>query len=132
MQLPFSSNLAEIFILLFLIITFGISVIEKLTDWKGTISYIEENFKNTFIKNFIKPLIAILIALEVFSLIFLILGAFQLFSTKEKEYALLGCVFSTISILYMLIGQRIAKDYPGATSLAIYFLVSVFGIYLLN
>jgi hypothetical protein len=125
-------HLTAIFILIFLIITFGISVVEKLTDWKGTISYIKENFKNTFIKNLIKPLIAFLILLEIISLIFLIFGAYRLVIPQKTEIALLGCVFSTLSILYMLIGQRIAKDYQGATSLAVYFLVCVFGIFLLN
>jgi hypothetical protein len=132
MQLHITSYLPELFILLFLIITFGVSVIEKLVDWKGTISYIEENFKNTFVKNFIKPLIGFLLVWEIFSLFFLIIGTYQLFNSQEKRFALLGCVFSTVAILYMLIGQRIAKDYPGATSLAVYFLICVFGVSLLN
>lgn len=124
--------LPELAILIFLIITFGFSIIEKIADWKGTISYIQENFKNTLIKNFIKPLIAFLVGLEILSLFFLTIGIYEILNSQEKQFALLGCVFSTISILYMLIGQRIAKDYPGATSLAVYFLISVFGIFLLN
>lgn len=130
MQLP--THLTSILILVFLIITFGISVIEKLSDWKGTISYIEENFKTTFIQKYIKPLIAFLIILESISLLFLISGSYKLFTTEEKGFALVGCLFSTLSILYMLIGQRIAKDYPGATSLGVYFLISVFGVFLLS
>tara|TARA_B100000809_G_scaffold266794_1_gene331646 strand:- start:18983 stop:19381 length:399 start_codon:yes stop_codon:yes gene_type:complete len=132
MQIPINSHLAELFILLFLIITFGVSVIEKLMEWKGTISYIKETFKNTFVKSFIKPLVGFLLVLEVFSLLFLIIGVYQLFYFEEKTVALLGCVLSIISILYMLVGQRIAKDYPGATSLAVYFLICVFGVSLLN
>ncbi|WP_152286130.1 DoxX family protein [Flavicella marina] len=124
--------LAQLLILVFLLITFVISVIEKFSDWQGTISYISETFKNSFIKNFIKPLIAFLVFLEVLTAYFVIIGIYQLYVNQEKETALLGTTFSCITILYMLVGQRIAKDYPGATSLTVYFILSVFGVYLLN
>ena len=124
--------LAQLLILVFLLITFVISVIEKFSDWQGTISYISETFKNSFIRNFIKPLIAFLVFLEVLTAYFVIIGIYQLYVNQEKETALLGTTFSCITILYMLVGQRIAKDYPGATSLTVYFILSVFGVYLLN
>ena len=131
MKLP-TENLEALLIVLFLIVTFGISLIEKLANLKETISYISEIFKTSFIRNFVKPLIAILMLLEVLTLFFLVVGIFQLYFQNEKEMALLGIVFSCFSIIYMLIGQRIAKDYPGATSLTIYFILSIFGIYILN
>ena len=131
MKLP-TENLEALLIVLFLIVTFGISLIEKLANLKETISYISEIFKTSFIRNFVKPLIAILMLLEVLTFFFLVVGIFQLYFQNEKEMALLGIVFSCFSIIYMLIGQRIAKDYPGATSLTIYFILSIFGIYILN
>ena len=131
MKLP-TENLEALLIVLFLIVTFGISLIEKLDNLKETISYISEIFKTSFIRNFVKPLITILMLLEVLTLFFLVVGIFQLYFQNEKEMALLGIVFSCFSIIYMLIGQRIAKDYPGATSLTIYFILSIFGIYILN
>jgi hypothetical protein len=113
-------------------VTFGISLIEKLTDWKGTIAYISEIFKTSFIKAFVKPLIAFLMLLEFLTFFFLIVGIYQLYISNNKANAILGCAFSAISIIYMLIGQRIAKDYPGATSLTVYFILSVLGVYLLS
>ena len=131
MKLP-TENLEALLIVLFLIVAFGIALIEKLANLKETISYISEIFKTSFIRNFVKPLITILMLLEVLTLFFLVVGIFQLYFQNEKEMALLGIVFSCFSIIYMLIGQRIAKDYPGATSLTIYFILSIFGIYILN
>jgi len=128
----FKNHPAEILILLFFTITFGISIIEKLIDWKGTILYIEENFKNTFLKNYISVSIAFLVFLEVLTCYFLIVGTYQLLKFENKEIALTGTLFSCFTLLYMLIGQRIAKDYPGATSLTVYFILSVFGVFLLN
>jgi len=131
MKLSFE-NLPAILILTFLLITFVISLIEKLFDWQNTVNYISEIFKTSFIKTIVKPLIAILILLESLTSFFLVVGIYQLSFFNKIESALLGCVFSSISLIYMLIGQRIAKDYPGATSLTVYFILSVFGVYLLN
>jgi putative oxidoreductase len=125
-------SLPQLLILFFLLVTFLISIIEKLSDWKGTIAYMSNSFKNTFIISFIKPLVVVLVFLEIFTVYFVSIGMYELYFYQEKETALLGSTFSCFSILYMLIGQRIAKDYPGATSLTVYFILSVFGVYLLN
>ena len=119
-------------ILIFLLITFGISVIEKLGDWKGTISYIESNFKNTFIKNLINPLIIGLLILEIITCLLIIYGIYGLIFLSSTYIAFLSCIFSGICILYMLVGQRIAKDYVGATSLTVYFILVIMGMFLLQ
>jgi len=122
----------QIGVLFFLLITFGISVIEKLADWKGTIAYIEANFKQTFIKNLITPLITGLLILEVITCILIVYGVYSLIFYNDTFIAFLGLIFSGICVLYMLIGQRIAKDYVGATSLTVYFILIIIGMYLLN
>ena len=126
------THLPELAILIFLFITFGISVIEKCMDWKGTISYIQHNFQHTFIKKYITPLIIGLLCLEIVTTGFLAYGFYQLIDKGITHIALIGCILSALCILYMLIGQRIAKDYVGATSLTVYFILTVFGMYLLN
>ncbi len=125
------THLPVLAILIFLLITFGISVLEKCMDWKGTVSYISHNFKDTFIKKIISPLLLILLGLEILTCVFLIYGLYQILVYKNSDYTLLGFIFSAGCILYMLIGQRIAKDYVGATSLTVYFILTVFGICLL-
>lgn len=126
------NQLAPILVLAFLLITFVISIVEKFADWQGTIAYISDTFKNTFIKNFIKPLISGLVFLEILTVYFVSIGMYELYFYQEKETALLGYTFSCFSILYMLVGQRIAKDYVGATSLTVYFILSVIGIFIAN
>jgi len=39
---------------------------------------------------------------------------------------------SAITLIFLLVGQRLAKDYAGAMSLAVYFIISIVGVYLLN
>jgi hypothetical protein len=46
--------------------------------------------------------------------------------------AILGIELSAISLIFLLIGQRLAKDYAGAMTLAVYFIVSIMGLYLLT
>lgn len=126
------THIPELTILIFLFITFGISVIEKCMDWKGTISYIQHNFQHTFIKKYITLLIFVLLCLEIVTSGFLVFGFYQLLDKGVTDMALVACTLSAICILYMLIGQRIAKDYVGATSLTVYLIITVFGMYLLN
>ena len=45
-----SNHPTEILILIFLIITYVISAIEKISDWKGSVTYITEHFKNSPLK----------------------------------------------------------------------------------
>ena len=42
-------NIALLFILFFLLITFFISFFEKICDYPGTKSFMESHFKNTFL-----------------------------------------------------------------------------------
>jgi hypothetical protein len=55
-----------------------------------------------------------------------------LYTSEAKEIALLGMELAAIALIFLLIGQRLAKDYAGAMSLAVYFVMTVFGVFLLN
>jgi hypothetical protein len=55
-----------------------------------------------------------------------------LYTSEAKEIASLGIELSALSLIFLLIGQRLAKDYAGAMTLAVYFIISIFGIFLLN
>ena len=122
----------EILILFFLIITFVLSALEKIFDWKGNVNFIENHFKNSPFKNKVPFLLAILLILEIAACFLMAFGVYQLYTSEIKEIALLGVELSAISLLLMLIGQRLAKDYPGAMSLGVYFIITLFGVHLLN
>lgn len=131
--MKFLSNYpTEILILLFLIITFFLSAVEKLFDWKGTISFITGHFKNSPLKNSVPLLLAILLGIEIIASVLMMIGVYQIYNSETKEIALLGLELSAISLIFMLIGQRLAKDYPGAMSLGVYFIITLLGVYLLN
>ena len=122
----------EVLVLLFLTVTFLQSGIDKLIDWKGNVSFIEDHFKNSPLKNSVPLLLAIILILEIIAGVLMLFGVYQLYTSGAKEIALLGIELSAVTLIFLLIGQRLAKDYAGAMSLAVYFIITVWGVYLLN
>lgn len=128
----FSNYPVEVLTLLFLIVTFLQSGIDKLTDWNGNLSFIKGHFKNSPLKNTVPLLLAIILIVEIAASIFMLIGVYQLYTSEVKEMAALGIALSAVSLIFLLIGQRLAKDYAGAMTLAVYFIICLFGLYLLN
>lgn len=123
---------SEVLVLLFLIVTFLQSGIDKITDWNGNVSFIKEHFKNSPLKNSVPLLLGIILVLEVVAGFLMLFGVYELYTSGAKEIALLGTELCAVTLIFLLIGQRLAKDYAGAMSLAVYFIVTLWGVYLLN
>lgn len=122
----------EIITLLFLIVTFLQSGIDKITDWNGNLSFIKGHFSNSPLKNMVPLLLVIILIVEVIASLFMIFGIYQLATEGVKTYALLGAELAALSLIFLLIGQRLAKDYAGAMTLAVYFIITLWGVYLLS
>jgi putative oxidoreductase len=123
---------AEVLVLLFLTVTFLQSGIDKLLDWKGNLSFITTHFKNSPLKNSVPLLLFVILILEITSGLLMLFGVYQLYTSGIKEIALLGAELCAVVLIFLLIGQRLAKDYAGAMSLTVYFMITLFSIYLLN
>lgn len=122
----------EILTLLFLIVTFLQSGIDKITDWNGNLSFIKGHFSNSPLKNMVPLLLAIILIVEIVASLFMIFGIYQLATEGVKTFALLGTELAALSLIFLLIGQRLAKDYAGAMTLAVYFIITLWGVYLLS
>lgn len=122
----------EVLVLLFLTVTFLQSGIDKLIDWKGNLSFITEHFQNSPLKNSVPLLLAIILILEIVAGLLMSFGIYQLYTSGAKEIALLGTELCAVVLIFLLIGQRLAKDYAGAMSLAVYFIITLLGVYLLH
>jgi uncharacterized membrane protein YphA (DoxX/SURF4 family) len=122
----------EILILIFLIVTFLQSGIDKVTDWNGNVSFIKEHFKNSPFKNTVPLLLVIILVMELIAGAFMFIGVFNLITLGNASLALLGIQIAALSLIFLLIGQRLAKDYAGAMTLGIYFIITILGMYLLN
>ncbi|WP_233899972.1 DoxX family protein [Tenacibaculum piscium] len=121
-----------ILILLFLIVTFLQSGIDKVSDWSGNVSFIKSHFKDSPLKNSVPLLLMIILVMELIAGAFMFIGIFNLMTMGNANLALLGVQISALCLIFLLIGQRLAKDYAGAMSLGVYFIITILGMHLLS
>ena len=121
----------EILSLLFLIITFLQSGADKVLDWKGNLNWLKEHFANSPFKGIVSLLLASITIVELSAAFLCVSGLFQLLVTGNGRLALYGAMLACIALLMLLLGQRMARDYDGARTIAIYFMPAVFLVYLL-
>ncbi|MHC0439548.1 DoxX family protein [Flavobacterium sp. 3-210] len=126
------NNPASILILAFLALTFLQSGYEKIFYWKNNVEWLKGHFANTPLKNQVPLALLHLLILELISGILSVVGAIQLLLNSGREFGFYGAIFSCISLLMMLFGQRLAKDYDGARTIVIYFIPAVMAVYWLN
>jgi uncharacterized membrane protein YphA (DoxX/SURF4 family) len=122
----------EILLLLFLIITFLQSGFDKISDWNGNVSWLKEHFSKTPLKNIVPLMVGIVLIAEVVAGVLCLAGMYQLISTGDTLFAFYGAILSCITLLMLLFGQRVAKDYEGAKTIAVYFIPSILLVFLLQ
>ncbi len=126
------NNAASILILIFLAITFIQSGYDKLFYWDDNLSWLKEHFAKTQLKNLVHLALLNILILELISGVLCIVGCLQLFISNTRTFGLYGAVFSCITLIMLLFGQRLAKDYDGARTIVIYFIPAIMAVYWLN
>ena len=126
------NNITSILILIFLAITFLQSGYDKLFHWKDNVDWLKGHFsKNPLINQVPLALFNILI-LELISGILCVVGCIELVVNNGRIFGFYGAVFSCVTLLMLLFGQRMAKDYDGARTIDIYFIPAILAVYWLN
>ena len=126
------NNASELLLLLFLIITFLQSGVDKVVDWKGNLSWLNGHFSKTPLAGMVPVLLATVTLAELTTGICCGIGFFQMLSDGATTWAFYGAILSCISLLMLLFGQRMAKDYVGAKTIVVYFVPAVFLVFLLQ
>jgi len=125
-------NVASILILVFLAVTFIQSGYEKVMDWKGNVEFLKEHFAKTSLRKHTNLALLHILVFEMISGILCIVGCIQLLINNERTFGLYGGIFSCITLIMLLFGQRLAKDYDGARTIVIYFIPAVMAVYWLS
>ncbi|MFK5957491.1 MAG: DoxX family protein [Lutibacter sp.] len=128
----FNEHASEILITLFFIITYFLSILEKLVDWKGTVIYYNNHFGKTILKNIIPFLLIKVLIFEILTVLLLTFGLYYLVIEDVKIIVKIGLEISAITLLIFLVGQRFVKDYQGAMNITVYFILNIIGIYILT
>lgn len=123
---------SEILILIFLVITFLQSGIDKITDWSGNLTWLKGHFKETPLKGIVPFMLSLVLLAEVIAGILCVIGVYQIIAYQKTEMALWGAIVSCITLLMLLFGQRMAKDYEGARTIVVYFIPAAFLVFLLQ
>ena len=126
------NNIASILILIFLAITFLQSGYDKLFYWKDNLDWLKGHFAKTHLKNHVPLALLNILVLELIAGILCVVGCIELLINNGRLFGFYGAVFSCITLLMLLFGQRLAKDYDGARTIVIYFIPAIMAVYWLN
>ena len=128
--IPFKDPLVlcQILIAIFISIAFLQSGIDKLVDRDGNLDFLKEHFSNSIFSKIVPLLLTVLTIFELLSSLTLIYGVFYALSEKTTLWIFYGFVVTSLTITFLFLGQRIAKDYVGAAVLVPYFILIMLGI----
>lgn len=127
-----TAYITEILILIFIVITFLQSGLDKITDWQGNVSWLKGHFSKTFLASQVTFMVGTILIIEVITGLLALAGIIQITMAGETTLALYACILAAVTLLMLLFGQRVAKDYAGAFTLTGYFIVVILGVYILT
>lgn len=101
------------------------SGLDKIINYKGNVSWLKEHFSKTFLTGMVPLLVGVLALFEMVAGICSVIGVFQFGMNGNKHLLDQGVILSLISLLMLIFGQRVAQEYDGAKTIAIYFGVAI-------
>jgi hypothetical protein len=123
---------ASFFSIAFLTIQFLHSGLDKLLNYKKELLWLRQKFSRSPLHNYLGASFFILTISEVISGALCAGGLIEMFFAKGLNLAIIGSWASCVTILMLIFGQRIRKDYSGAATLVPYFIVCVLSMYFLS
>jgi len=121
------TQVAPLLVLAFLAITFLQSGYDKIKDWKGNVEWLNGHFANTVLAKQVPFALGIVLLLEIVSGVLCVSGIIQniMQDVVIKGLGFYGAILSCVTLLFLLFGQRLAKDYDGVRTIVIYFIPAV-------
>ena len=123
-------KIAFIFVLAFFLIVFIQSGLDKVFDYKGNLSFLNDSLGSFFSKQLITLALISVTILELTSGLLCLLGIVDVIFNDSNFIGLIGLIIGSVALLILLFGQRVSKNYDGAKTIAIYFILAMIGIVL--
>lgn len=125
--------LAQTLVCLFFGVLFLQSGSDKVIDWKGNLDWLTGHFSATPLKSLVPLMLAMITFLECAAGVAGIVAALVPLGFLAMPALPTAALFlSSLALLLLFAGQRIAKDYAGAATLATYFGVAMIGFYVIS
>jgi len=120
--------LAKAFVCLFYAILFLQSGLDKVTDRKGNLEWLTGHFAKSPLKSVVPLLLATVTLVELAAGSACAAGVLAPFVPSLAACQTVGLALCCTALSMLFFGQRVAKDYPGAATLATYFVGALFGL----
>jgi hypothetical protein len=112
----------------FMGIVFCQSAFDKIANYKSNLEYFSSQFAKTSLVKSVGLLLPLITLMETASGLLCLGGiVLRIFHISTSTVGF-GLLLSGMTLLCLLFGQRIARDYAGAASLTGYFIVTIFGL----
>ena len=121
-------KVAFLLVLVFFLIVFIQSGLDKILDYKGNLNFLKDLLKIYFSPTLIELALISVTILELASGILCLIGIINFVFNDSNFIGLLGLITGSIALLVLLFGQRVSKNYDGAKTIAIYFILAIVGI----
>ena len=123
-----SEKIVFLFVLAFFFIVFIQSGVDKIFDYKGNLSFLNDLLKIYFSPPLIAFALILVTIFELISGILCLIGIVDFIFNKSNFIGLLGLIIGSLALLILLFGQRVSKNYDGAKTITIYFILAMIGI----
>ena len=121
-------KVAFLLVLVFFLIVFIQSGLDKIFDYKGNLNFLKDLLKIYFSPTLIELALISVTILELTSGILCLIGIINFVFNDSNFIGLLGLITGSIALLVLLFGQRVSKNYDGAKTISIYFILAIVGI----
>ena len=119
----------QLLVAAFLAVLFLQSGIDKVVDRKGNLEWLTGHFKDSPFAGVVPLILTQITVLEIAAGGFSAAGAVMLLLGNGPTLAFLGALLSSVSLVCLFLGQRLAKDYDGAAVLVNYFILSLVAVW---
>ena len=123
-----SEKIVFLFVLAFFFIVFIQSGLDKIFDYNGNLAFLKDLLKIYFSPPLITFALILVTIFELISGILCLIGIVDFIFNKSNFIGLLGLIIGSLALLILLFGQRVSKNYDGAKTIAIYFILAMIGI----
>lgn len=124
--------IAQLLVLGFFAVLFLQSGLDKVSDRKGNLDWLTGHFAKSPLAKMVPLMLATVTIVELAAGVMCVVGAGMLAFRRETDLAIVGLGLCGCALLMLFFGQRVAKDYPGAATLATYFGVMLIGLILMG
>jgi uncharacterized membrane protein YphA (DoxX/SURF4 family) len=112
----------------FFAVLFLQSGLDKVTDRAGNLAWMEPHFEKSPFRGKVGFFLSALSVLELATGLLAAAGLIELIAEMGWGLARYSLWLASLTLLCLFAGQRLAKDYAGAASLAAYFAVALIGV----